>query len=561
MAQPRPLPGSDPDRRAPRRRLGRLLRFPRQRFRLAMPGRRGRTALLVVATLIALVIVASFFVDEPLRRTIESQMNARMEGYTVGIEKLSFHPLGFSLTLYGLTFAQDAYPNPPVLDVARLDASVEWKSLLRGQLVANFGIENPKLHVHLAHLREEAKDPKPVTDKGWQDAFKAIYPLEINTVVIKNGEAVYVDPGPFKPLKITDIQVRAENIRNVHSRERDYPSSLRLDAVVFESGTLTIDGHADFLAEPHLGVKANVALGEIPLDYFKPVTDRYNVTVNGGILSAEGLIEYAPTVRIVDLKAAEVNGVKIEYVHTPKNVGVAQKTTKAAAEKTAEAADRPDLLVRAERVRVTKSEVGVTNKAGDQPFRVFLTDVDLQIDNFSNQRAEGVGKIQLSGAFMGSGRTNATMSFKPTPKGPDFDLVLKLEQTDMTKMNPLLRQYGKFDVVEGKFSLYSELHGKAGRVTGYVKPLFKDVKAYDPRQDEDKSFVKRMYERLVTGVSKLLKNPPRDEVATKVDVEGRIDQPNTSTLQAIANLLRNAFIEAILPGLEREARAGARARD
>ena len=55
-------------------------------------------------------------------------------------------------------------------------------------------------------------------------------------------------------------------------------------------------------------------------------------------------------------------------------------------------------------------------------------------------------------------------------------------------------------------------------------------------------------------MSKILKNPPREEVATKVDVEGRLDQPQTSTLQAIANLLRNAFIKAILPGLEREIR-------
>ena len=290
MAQPRPLPV--PEHPGTRRPRGRLLRLPRKLSWRGWraPGRRTKIALIAVATLIALIVVASFFVDEPLRRTIESQMNARMEGYTVGIEKLSFHPLGFGVTLYGLTFAQDAYPNPPVLDVKQLDASVEWKSLLRGKLVANFGIENPKLHVHLAHLREEAKDSKPVTDKGWQDAFKAIYPLEINSVVIHNGEATYVDPGPFKPLKITNIEVRAENIRNVHSRERDYPSSLRLDAVVFESGKLTIDGHADFLAEPHLGVKANVGLAEIPLDYFKPITDRYNVSVSGGILTAEGLI-------------------------------------------------------------------------------------------------------------------------------------------------------------------------------------------------------------------------------------------------------------------------------
>ena len=499
-------------------------------------------------------MLGSFFIDEPLRRTIESQMNARMKGYTVGIHKLSFHPLGFGVTLYGLTFAQDAYPDPPVLDIAKLDASVEWKSLIRAKLVANFRIERPKLHVHLEHLRQEAKDPTPVKDKGWQDAFKAIYPLEINSVVIADGEAVYVDPGPFEPLQVTDIQVRAENIRNVHSRERDYPSSLDLRAVVFKSGRLTIKGNADFLAEPFPGVKANVGLHEIPLDYFKPVTNRYNLVVNGGVLSAEGLIEYAPTIKVVDLKNAEVSGVKIEYIHTPKNVGVAQKTTRATADATKQAADRPDLLVRAERLRATKSEVGITNKMASPPFRVFLTDVNLQVDNVSNQREEGVGKIEVAGRFMGSGPASATMNFRPTPKGPDFDLVMKIENTDMTAMNPLLRQYGKFDVVEGRFSLYSELHAKGGVVTGYVKPLFKDVKAYDSAQDEDKGFVKKLYERIVTGISKVLKNRPREEVATKVDVQGRIDQPQTSTIEAIGNLLRNAFIEAILPGLEREAR-------
>ena len=234
---------------------------------------------------------------------------------------------------------------------------------------------------------------------------------------------------------------------------------------------------------------------------------------------------------------------------------MAQKATKTVADTTAATADKPDLLVKIAQLRVRNSEVGVINRTVSPPFRVFFTAVNLDVENVSNQRAEGVGKITLGGRFMGSGRTDAAMSYRPSPAGPDFDLVLKLENTDMKTMNPLLRQYGKFDVVEGTFSLYSEMHGKGGKVSGYVKPLFKDVKAFDPEQDRDKGFVKKLYERIVTGLSRLLKNPPRDEVATKVDVEGRIDQPNTSTFQAILNLLRNAFIEAILPGLEREARA------
>ena len=61
----------------------------------------------------------------------------------------------------------------PIMDIARLDASVEWKSLLRAKLVANFRLHEPKLHVNLENLREEAKDPTPVKDKGWQEAFEA----------------------------------------------------------------------------------------------------------------------------------------------------------------------------------------------------------------------------------------------------------------------------------------------------------------------------------------------------------------------------------------------------
>ena len=514
-----------------------------------------RIALITLAVLIGLVIIASFLVDEPLRRTIEGQMNERLKGYTARIQKLSFHPLGFGVTLYNVTFSQDAYPDPPIMNIAQLDASVEWKALLRAKLVANFRLEKPILHVNLEHLREEAKDPTPVKDKGWQEAIQAIYPLKINTFVIVDGEATYEDPGPFKPLRIANIDAKAENIRNVRSEAGDYPSPLTLTATVFDSGRLSIDGHADLLADPFPGVKANVALQAIPLDYFKPVTSRYNVTVNGGTLSAEGLVEYAPTIKVVDLKTADITGVKVEYIHTPKNVGVAQKTTKTTAEATKKAADRPDLVARIERLRVTKSEVAVVNRTSDPPFRAFFTNANLEIDHVSSEPKEGIGKIHFAGLFMGSGHTDATMQFKATPQGPDFDLVLKLEDTDMTTMNPLLRQYGKFDVVAGKFSFYSEMQGRSGRVTGYVKPLFKDVKAYDPEQDRDKGFVKRLYERLVTGVSKILKNPPRDEVATKVDIEGRLDQPQTSTLQAIANLLRNAFIKAILPGLEREAGA------
>ncbi len=36
------------------------------------------------------------------------------------------------------------------------------------------------------------------------------------------------------------------------------------------------------------------------------------------------------------------------------------------------------------------------------------------------------------------------------------------------------------DVASGVFSVFSEMTVKEGQVKGYLKPLFKDVTAYDP---------------------------------------------------------------------------------
>ena len=73
---------------------------------------------------------------------------------------------------------------------------------------------------------------------------------------------------------------------------------------------------------------------------------------------------------------------------------------------------------------------------------------------------------------MGSGPTQVQATFRPESKGPDLDLTLSIENTDMRRMNDLLRAYGNFDVVAGNFSVYSEIKIRQGTIDGYVKPLF-----------------------------------------------------------------------------------------
>ena len=45
----------------------------------------------------------------------------------------------------------------------------------------------------------------------------------------------------------------------------------------------------------------------------------------------------------------------------------------------------------------------------------------------------------------------------------------------------------------------------------------------------------------------LLENRSRQQVATKINISGSLDKPETSSWQIIVELIRNAFFKAILP--------------
>ena len=506
----------------------------------------------VVGLVLAIAFGISFLIDEPLRRYTEAKVNRALKGYTAHIGKLNFHPIGLSLDVAELVVVQDAHPDPPIASIPRLSASVHWRALLHGRLVGDFVIDRPTLHVNLTQAREEIASPTPVKERGWQDALEAIYPLKVNHFQVKDGDVTYVDRGPFKPLRLRHLNIDATNIRNVQSKERVYPSDVELEAAVFESGRVSAKGRADFLAEPNPTFRGAMTLENIELDYFKPITNRYNLEVDKGTLSAEAAVESAKEFTEVDVVKATITGIRVDYLHTAQTAGAEQERRTAATQKVRETSNAPDLRYRVRELRINRGNFGFVNKAVSPNYRLFLSDTDVVLSNFSNQKAEGTAKAHLSGKFMGTGTAVADARFRAETAEPSFDSSVRIDDVDMTAMNDMLRAYGKFDVTAGRFFFYSELGVHDGAVTGYVKPFFKDMVVYDPEQDKHKSFARRMYERVVGGVGRILENRPHEEVATRANVSGPLENPKVSTLEVIVKLVENAFFKAILPGFDRE---------
>jgi Domain of Unknown Function (DUF748) len=505
----------------------------------------------ILAVILLVIFVLAYLIDEPLRRKVEREMNARLKGYTVRIEKLDFHPIGLSLDLKKLWIYQTPQPDPPIAYVPNLHASVHWKALLSGRLVGDFQIHDPQIHFDLRQFVQEAKDPTPMKDKGWQDALQAAYPLKIDRFAIRNGDLTYVDKGPFKPLHVTKLNFTTENIRNVQSERGVYPSPVYLEGIVFDKGSVKLKGHADFLAKPHIALKGDLDLDQITLDYFKPIAERYQLSVRTGSLSTRGSIEYAPDVQKILISNVSLTGLDADYLHQETQTSPTEKVTKEAGKVARETANEPTLEVKVESF-TGDGRIGFVNQAAKPPYNVFLAGTKLQLENLSNHFKDGAARARVTGRFMGSGPTQVQATFRPESKGPDLDLVLSIENTDMRAMNDLLRAYGNFDVVAGTFSMYSEIKIRQGKIDGYVKPLFSDMKVYDRRQDAEKSLFRKLYEGLVGGISGLLQNWPRSEVATRVPISGDVEAPQTSTWETIVRLIQNAFFKAILPGFEKE---------
>lgn len=513
---------------------------------------RVRWSVIGLTVLLVVVIASSFLVDEPLRRRIEGGMNASLKGYTVRIGAVRFHPWNFALDLVDWTIVQDANPKPPLGEVPKLTASVQWTALLRGRLVADFRIDRPTLNLDPKQGEHEVNNPTPVAERGhsWQRAFEQIYPLKINEIRVVGGDMTYTPGGGFKPLHMTAVNLRAANIRNIKSPDRKYPSDIAVDAVVFDRGNLHVDGHADFLAEPYAGLQADVALEDLPLAYLTGVLKDY-MTIRKGTFSAKGALEYAPKIQRVDLKEVTISGADADYILTKANAAETERMRQQTVQAAKNVSNDPEVQLRAQHVRMTKSDLGMVDKTTKPSYRVFLTDVDLTVQNFSNQKREGAGIVDAKGKFMGGGPATLRAEFHPETKSPNFDLAVRIENTDLRTLNDLLRAKASIDVNRGVFAFYSELNVRNNRVDGYVKPMFQDIDVYDPEQDRDKPLLGKVYEGVVGGIASLLENPKTEDVATKASVSGPIENPNASTWEILVRLVQNAFFKAILPGLER----------
>jgi hypothetical protein len=190
-----------------------------------------------------------------------------------------------------------------------------------------------------------------------------------------------------------------------------------------------------------------------------------------------------------------------------------------------------------------------------KPVDVYLDHIQASVNDLTNVENEStplLATVSAKGMAMDQAPFEFHMKLNPFSYRPSFNMAVRLLGLDVTKLNDLALTYGQFQFKQGFFDLVVEVQSREGQMTGYAKPLFRNLVVFDLLEDlkTDTDPLQFFWQALIGATTGILTNPPRDQFGTSIPFTGDLDEPDTDYLAAIGNVLRNAFIRAYLPRLD-----------
>jgi hypothetical protein len=288
------------------------------------------------------------------------------------------------------------------------------------------------------------------------------------------------------------------------------------------------------------GIELNKMTGEVPVPFFS--CDQLDLSVQWGALFEGGIV-------------GEIifQGPKINFVSGP-----TQEQSQTDIDSSWVDVVKGLMPLQINRLEVQNGEVHYRDYYSSPKVDIFMQNINalaLNLSNTADSAKDLPASVDASGNTFGKGAFTFHMDINPLEEPAMFDLNAELKNVDLVQLNDFLRAYGNFDVSQGTFGLYTEIAAKNGKFDGYVKPILKDVKVVQWNKQEG-GLLQKAWETVVAGGMKLLENHRKDQVATKVPLSGRMDSPSIDIFTTVGTLLKNAFIQALVPSIDNSVNIG-----
>jgi len=208
------------------------------------------------------------------------------------------------------------------------------------------------------------------------------------------------------------------------------------------------------------------------------------------------------------------------------------------------------LPITLDELRISDGRVHFHNFTAVPPVKLQASGVNASLYNLTtvaDEQGKRVAYFKGKAQLLGHAPLESSAMFDPLADFNNFEFKLRTTNVELPQLNAFSSAYGKFDFKAGTGDLVIEAKADNGQLSGYIKPLLRDVEVFDWKQDvtrDDKGVLRSLWEAIVGGGETLLKNQRADQFATRVELSGNVHQQDISAFQAFIAILRNGFIEA-----------------
>lgn len=153
-----------------------------------------------------------------------------------------------------------------------------------------------------------------------------------------------------------------------------------------------------------------------------------------------------------------------------------------------------------------------------------------------------IADLRVEGRPLGVGDVRSQISLDPYAAKPTFAFNLELREMPLVKLNDFSKAYGHFTFDAGTLKVAMEASANNGAYRGYIEPVFDHMSIFNPAKEDNP--ITAVWEAILEGVTRIVRNHPKDRFGTKVPFAGTFDHPNPEILTTVFNAFRNAFVKA-----------------
>ena len=198
------------------------------------------------------------------------------------------------------------------------------------------------------------------------------------------------------------------------------------------------------------------------------------------------------------------------------------------------------------RFTVNEGEIHYRDYGKKPDVDIVLDRLDVVATNLTNSRklSETLNaNIEMKGRPLRKGNFKAEMNLDPYAAKPTFALKSEIDGLPLVALNDFAKAYARITFEKGTLRVATEMNSKQGNFRGYVEPVFDNMAIFDPSEDNE-SPIDFIWQGIVGGLTRIIRNHPKDRFGSKVPISGNFDDPSPAIMDTVFNVFRNAFVKA-----------------